>query len=301
MNLEEQKLPQAEGFRDHPRMFERNSFVYPVLSRRSGGISLGINLSPHKRCNFDCPYCQVDRSPGAPVAPPYNLQEVEKELNQTLDLILSGQIFQVRPFDRIPPQLRRLNDIALSGDGEPTAEKDFLATCELCARIKTERKLEDIKLVLITNATLFHRPAVREGMGILAEHNGQIWAKLDAGTEAFYKFINKTTIPFQRVLDNLLRVGRERPIIIQTLFPRIDGSRIEAAEVAAYARRLADLAAAGARIDHVQLYTIARRPADSRLSSLSAEELEAIAGEIVAGVNVPIQIYYGQDEDSQET
>ncbi|MEX0791938.1 MAG: radical SAM protein, partial [Pirellulaceae bacterium] len=45
----------------HERGFEANKFVYPVLSRRSKGISLGVNLNPDKRCNFDCIYCQVDR------------------------------------------------------------------------------------------------------------------------------------------------------------------------------------------------------------------------------------------------
>ena len=46
---------------DHARLFEQNRFVYPVLSRRSGGISIGVNLNPDKICNFDCIYCQVDR------------------------------------------------------------------------------------------------------------------------------------------------------------------------------------------------------------------------------------------------
>ena len=46
---------------DHARLFEHNRFVYPVLSRRSGGISIGVNLNPDKICNFDCIYCQVDR------------------------------------------------------------------------------------------------------------------------------------------------------------------------------------------------------------------------------------------------
>ena len=45
----------------HERQFAENRFVYPVLSRRSGGISVGINLNPDKVCNFDCVYCQVDR------------------------------------------------------------------------------------------------------------------------------------------------------------------------------------------------------------------------------------------------
>src|SRR5665213_1458021 len=45
----------------HPRSYHDNKFVYPVLSRRSRGISIGINLNPDKVCNFDCIYCQVNR------------------------------------------------------------------------------------------------------------------------------------------------------------------------------------------------------------------------------------------------
>ncbi|GIS62123.1 MAG: hypothetical protein CM1200mP2_43480 [Planctomycetaceae bacterium] len=48
--------------RHHPRTFHDNRFVYPVLSRRSHGLSVGINLNPDKICNFDCIYCQVDRT-----------------------------------------------------------------------------------------------------------------------------------------------------------------------------------------------------------------------------------------------
>ena len=45
----------------HPRNFEANRYVYPVLSRRAGGISIGVNLNLDKICNFHCVYCQVDR------------------------------------------------------------------------------------------------------------------------------------------------------------------------------------------------------------------------------------------------
>jgi wyosine [tRNA(Phe)-imidazoG37] synthetase (radical SAM superfamily) len=46
----------------HERSFDANRFVYPVLSRRSRGLSIGVNLNPDKVCNFDCIYCQVDRT-----------------------------------------------------------------------------------------------------------------------------------------------------------------------------------------------------------------------------------------------
>ena len=53
-------------FKDHRRDLGENRYVYAVVSRRARGLSIGVNLNPDKVCNFDCPYCQVDRTtPGA--------------------------------------------------------------------------------------------------------------------------------------------------------------------------------------------------------------------------------------------
>ena len=60
--------PLVSLFQTHSRSFEDNRFVYAVVSRRSGGVSIGVNLNPEKYCNFDCVYCQVDRTVrGGPV------------------------------------------------------------------------------------------------------------------------------------------------------------------------------------------------------------------------------------------
>ena len=57
---------QVLDFRNHARELAGNRYIYAVVSRRSRGLSIGINLNPDKACNFDCPYCQVDRTtPGA--------------------------------------------------------------------------------------------------------------------------------------------------------------------------------------------------------------------------------------------
>ncbi len=278
---------------DHPRTFEDNLFTYPVLSRRSGGISLGINLSPHKGCNFDCPYCQVDRSPGQPEMPAYDLHQMELECRHTIELILSGKIFDISPFDQTPDALRRFNDIALSGDGEPTAEKEFLATCQAVVKIKQDLGLNDVKIVIITNATRLDRPDVQQAMELLDENNGQIWAKLDAGTEDFYKFINKTSIPFRKILDNIILAGKQRPVMIQTLFTQVDGQPISDHEVDAYIDRLNEILSAGAKISLVQLHTIARRPADQRLSSLTNDQLDKVAKKMRQSISIPVEIYYG--------
>src|SRR3982751_4200972 len=103
----------------HQRRFESNRFVYPVLSRRSGGISLGVNLNPDKVCNFDCIYCQVDRTRQSETHF-VELDALLVELEDMLRLVSSGQIYKTPEFASTPAHLQRLNDIAFSGDGEPT-------------------------------------------------------------------------------------------------------------------------------------------------------------------------------------
>src|SRR5262245_38347647 len=108
----------------HPRQHERNRFVYPVLSRRSRGISIGVNLNPDKVCNFDCIYCQVDRRSEAETRF-VELDQLLGELERMLDSVTSGAIWDDPEFANVPLELRRLNDIAFSGDGEPTTFKNF--------------------------------------------------------------------------------------------------------------------------------------------------------------------------------
>ena len=117
---------------DHARLFERNRFVYPVLSRRSGGISIGVNLNPDKVCNFDCIYCQVDRRSQSETRF-VETDALLAELRATLELVASGAIYETEKFRDVPPHLRRLNDIAFSGDGEPTTYKNFDELIGACA------------------------------------------------------------------------------------------------------------------------------------------------------------------------
>src|SRR5215472_4428735 len=104
--------------RDHRRTFEENLYVYAVVSRRSKGVSIGVNLNPDKVCNFDCVYCQVDRTT-PPVVRDVDVPRLLEELEEMLDLVLSGRLFEMGHFQGTPAALRRLNDIAFSGDGEP--------------------------------------------------------------------------------------------------------------------------------------------------------------------------------------
>lgn len=279
-------------FAAHARGFATNRYVYPVLSRRAGGISIGVNLNPDKSCNFDCIYCQIDRSmPGE--GEPVDLKMLAEELDRMVERVTSGDIYQGLQFRDTPPQLRRLNDIAFSGDGEPTAYAHFDRAVEICAEILRRRKLDDVKLVLITNATLFHQPRVRHALEILDANNGEIWAKLDAGTEDYYRQVDRSTVPWQRILDNLLEAARVRPIVIQSLFMQIRGQSPSAAELEAYCDRLREIVDAGGRIKLVQIHTIARQPTETWAAALANAEVDTIADMVQRRTALPVAGFYG--------
>jgi wyosine [tRNA(Phe)-imidazoG37] synthetase (radical SAM superfamily) len=276
----------------HERSFEANRFVYPVLSRRSGGVSVGVNLNPDKVCNFDCVYCQVDRTTRAETRFVETTQLLD-ELRGVLSLVASGALYETAKFAATPESLRRLNDIAFSGDGEPTTYKNFDELMDVAAGVKRELGLGEVKMVLITNASMFHRPHVERGLAVLDANNGEVWAKLDAGTEAYYHTIERTKVPFARVLENLAMAARVRPIVIQSLFLRLAGEGPSSAEIDAYCDRLNEVTAAGGAIKLVQVYTVARKPAESVVTPLSDAEVDAISELVRRRTGLRAESYYG--------
>ena len=285
-------LPATPLFNVHPRSFQANRYVYPVLSRRAGGISIGVNLNLDKICNFHCVYCQVGRAePGEKEF--VDLPRLGDELDRMIELVTSGRIFQGPRFQDTPQPLRRLNDIALSGDGEPTTYKNFGEVVSLCAEARQRHQLPELKLVLITNASMFHRDAVRQALEVLDANNGEIWAKLDAGTEAYYREIARSAVTFQRILDNLALAAQARPIVIQSLFMRIREQPPLAAEQAAYCDRLCEIAAAGGQIKLVQIHTIARAPAETWVASLSRQEIDDLVELVRRRTGLSVAGFYG--------
>jgi wyosine [tRNA(Phe)-imidazoG37] synthetase (radical SAM superfamily) len=279
-------------FTSHPRSFETNRFVYPVVSRRSHGVSLGVNLNPDKVCNFDCIYCQVNRVSAAETKF-VDLQQLLDELDHTLTLVTSGELFAHPPFDNTPLPLRRLNDIAFSGDGEPTTYKNFDEIIERCAAVKRKHGLAEVKMVLITNASMFHRSNVQRGLELLDQNNGEIWAKLEAGTEEYYKLVERTVIPFRQVLDNIAAAARIRPLVIQSLFMRIQNEPPSAAELNSFCDRLNEITASGGRLKLVQVYTVARKPAESFVQPLSNAEVDAVVELVRSRTGIAAEAFYG--------
>ncbi|MDB5082792.1 MAG: hypothetical protein JWP00_4716 [Chloroflexi bacterium] len=297
----------SRGFEAHSRNWREFRLCYPVISRRSEGLSLGVNLNPDRVCNFDCIYCEVDRRDFRPgksklPLPPKNLprpqvslEEIRLELQELLRLTRSGEIWQEPEFINVAPELRRLNDIAFSGDGEPTTYPlfDQAVKAAIEARAAAGFEPSEVKLVLITNATQLHRPVVKVGLRLLAANNGEIWGKLDAGTAEYYDLIDRTNVPYEKVLNNLQQTALAQPINIQTCFMRIHGEGPSKAEIEAYCGRLNHIRNQGGQINMVQVYTVARRPPYEWVTSLPDRDLEDIANLIRVNTGLGVETFGG--------
>ena len=262
---------------DHSRQFADFTFVYPVISRRSRGLSLGINLNPDKVCNFDCVYCEVDRRMPGKVSS-VDLNQMRDELAAMIHFVRDGGLAKEPKFDELPSFItRNVKDIAFSGDGEPTMIHNFAECAEAVAEVKRREGLDKTRMVLITDAAGLDKADVKHGLEIMDAHNGEVWGKLDAGTAAGFKRVNRTTIRFDRILKNLLETARARPVVIQSLFLKFRGEMMPPEELNAYCDRLNEMASAGGKIKEVHAYTVARPAAEPFTAKLNAEELGAIA------------------------
>ncbi len=277
--------------RSHPRDWKSNFYVYPVISRRSGGLSIGVNLNPDAACNFDCVYCQVDRTT-APRIREVELPRLEQELRTMIEMARTGVLFEEESFRDVPAEFRAMKDISFSGDGEPTTCPHFCGAVQIAAKLRAEFGLNNAKLVLITDACYLTRPAVQEGLAILDASNGEIWAKLDAGTEEYYRRVNVPNYPLRHVIENITSAAQVRPIVIQSLFMRLDGVGPADAEVVAFTDRLNEILAAGGQIKLVQVYTVARRPAQSFVSALSDAQVDAIRDQVRQQTGLLAECFY---------
>lgn len=284
----------TEIFTQHARIFESNRFVYPVISRRSGGLSIGINLNPDKICNFGCVYCQVDRSL-AGVTRFVQLERLQHELAELLTAAARGDLALHPQFANVAPEQQLLKDLAFSGDGEPTSHRNFDEVVAACAQLKQRLVPESVKMVLITNASLLDRPHVVRALERLDRNQGEIWAKLDAGTEAFFRRVNRSRFPLQRIVDNIRLTAQQRPLVIQSLFFRLAGEPPESAELDAYCQQLRSILTAGGQLKAIQVYTVARRPAESEVEALQDAEVDAIADRVRQRTGIPTLAYYGCD------
>ncbi len=275
---------------DHARQFSDFTFVYPVISRRSRGLSIGINLNPDKVCNFDCVYCEVDRKIPGKVSN-VDLNQMRDELKAMIHFARDGGLAKEPKFNEVPWLTRDVKDIAFSGDGEPTMIHNFADCVQTVAEVKRELGLDKTKLVLITDAAGLDKADVKRGLEIMDANNGEVWGKLDAGSEAHFKLVNRTSVRFDRILKNLLETARVRPIVIQSLFLKVHDQPMSVDELNAYCERLNEIVRGGGKIKEVHAYTVARPTPETFATKLSTAELNAIAQTIRLKTGLMVQAF----------
>jgi wyosine [tRNA(Phe)-imidazoG37] synthetase (radical SAM superfamily) len=261
---------------DHSRDSAGMRYVYPVISRRAGGVSVGINLNPNNACNWRCIYCQVpDLTRGGP--PPIDLTLLERELEGFLHEAIAGDFMATR----VPAGSRRLVDVAFSGNGEPTSAREFPAAVEIAARVMAARGVApELPLRLITNGSLLDRKAVQAGIVHLGRAGGEVWFKFDAGTAAGLARINGTRAQPEVVARRLGCCAQLAPTWVQTCLFLIDGVAPAEAEIRAWLALLAPLAPA---LAGVHLYSLARPSQQKeapRLGRLDLGALEVVANRV---------------------
>ncbi|MDR1492202.1 MAG: radical SAM protein [Planctomycetaceae bacterium] len=288
---------------NHSRTYSQQQYVYPVVSRRSRGISIGINISPTGLCNFHCVYCQVlgesrleETQRQRANLPAIALDVLENELRQTLTASLNGELFRQGTFAQTPQAMRRVNDIALSGNGEPTLSPQFHQTVQVAAKVRKELNAADVKLVVITNATQLQRPEISAAMDLLFDNHGEVWAKLDAGTDAYYQKIDRCSVSFDTIINNITALAKRRPLVIQTMLLKLHGESISDKELRAYVERIQKICESGGKIQRIQLYTIARKTAEKYAEPLDNALLDAIAKRIRNETRLLTETFYGMEK-----
>jgi wyosine [tRNA(Phe)-imidazoG37] synthetase (radical SAM superfamily) len=269
-----------------PRDFLENRFVYAVVSPRARGLSVGVNMNPDKSCNFSCVYCEVHRNGEVRQL---DVETMAAELRKTLALVRAGRLRDRPWYHSLPDELLQLRHVALSGDGEPTLSPKFAEALQAVVHVRALGGYP-FSLVLITNATGLDLPLVQEGLKSFTRSD-EIWAKLDGGTQAYVNRVNRAEVPLEKVLANILLVGRQRPIVIQSLFPSFGNEEPPLEEIEQYSRRLLQLKNSGANISLVQIYSAARPSANSECGHLPLKSLSKIAQTVRQATGLKTEVF----------
>ncbi len=273
--MDNQRLNTENHDRDSAGML----YVYPVISRRAGGVSVGINLNPNHACNWHCAYCQVpDLKRG--VAPEIDMEVLRQELSAMLHDILHGD-FMVR---RVPEDCRQLCDIAISGNGEPTSCKRFDDVVSIIVKVMQSFDLVGyIALRLITNGSYVHQLHVQRGLALMAKYKGEVWIKVDAVTADDIARINGVKASPELLLKQIKAVVKLCPTWVQTCMFAWDSKPPSDKAVAAYLSFLQALKDEYVPIQGVLLYGLARASMQQEsvhISALDKDWMQAMQAQI---------------------
>jgi len=246
-------------------------------------------MNPDKRCNFDCVYCEVNRAEPARDAV-IDMPTMAKELGAMLERVQANKIRELAGFSQLPKELLELKEVALSGDGEPTFCPQFKEIVGEVVKLRRHEGVPFFKVVLITNTAGLPLPEVRKGLRLLTSQD-EIWVKLEAGTQKYMDKVNVPDIKLRKVMANILVVARERPVVVQSLFPLISGEEPSDEEIERYVHRLQELKAAGAQIAAVQVYSAHRPPHLPNCAHLPLASLSRIARRVRAATGLKAEVF----------
>jgi len=271
---------------EHRRDQAGLTYIYPVLSRRAGGVSVGINLNLNRACNWSCAYCQVEGlKRGKPE--PVQVELLVNELRAFLLYALSGDYLALHVE---AAEFRQLADIAFSGDGEPTAAAEFAEVMQRVVSVMREFDLIGrLPLRLITNGSMAERKKTRDSLATLASAGGEVWFKIDRGDAAGIFAVNRTRLTPETALRRLRLCAAIAPVWVQTCWFACNGKEPDRAAKESY---LALLQKAAGFIQGIHLYGLARPPRPEEaagLSRLAPETLVAWGEEISKKTGIKVR------------
>lgn len=240
---------------DHSREKAGLTYVYPVLSRRSEGLSIGVNLNINNACNWSCIYCQVPNLIRGS-APSVNLDKLGHELRNFLADVVHGSFYDR---EEVPDEYRIIKDIAISGNGEPTTANEFDQVVNLIELVLKEYGLlNDIKCVLISNGSMVNRNHVQKGLKKLAKINGEVWFKIDSATPAGIARINQVRGSNISTLRRLKVAAELCPTWIQTCLFSYNDKEPPESETSAYINLLNAIVSREIPVKGIYLYGVER-------------------------------------------
>jgi histidinol dehydrogenase len=281
---------------ENHRERELGVLVYPVYSRRSEGLSVGINLFPdRKRCSFDCPYCEVFPFSTNAV---FSVDQMESDLRDAVAVALERNI--------------TVKDICFSGNGEPSLSPFFPEALERAGSVRAEIA-PNAELVLITNGTgLLDDNIFSLLRNASLSYPLNIWLKIDAGTPEWFQKMNRSEIPFEKIIAKIKEFAAHAPVTVQTMLCAVDGEGPQPEEARAWEGLVIELAITAGKgtagdgaggIRKVQIYGKARpSPEGAKTSALPVQYLEdravslraafavALAGAFAAEKGVPPEV-----------
>jgi wyosine [tRNA(Phe)-imidazoG37] synthetase (radical SAM superfamily) len=253
-------------------------YVYVARSRRSGGLSLGVDLTPQGHCSFSCVYCQASH-------PPLDNPELAVDTDRLRQELLAKLRTEAAS---------ELRDLVLAGSGEPTSVPNAAAALE-AIRAACDEASFLLPRRIFTNGRHLAQPAVFEALLAWAAWGGELWVKLDAIRSGAFEAINGRRFDVPAHLAGIWRLAAATPIGVQTMLLRGPSQPDPAQTIADLGDAMAAALSDGAQIREVHLITLSRVPSDPHsatvLHPVEADELASFGRDLADRCGLPVRTF----------